>query len=291
MKRNTPLFATIATIAASVALAAAPAARAATAFKAQVTGSGPAVILIPGLASAAEVWQGTVEHLCGPRQCHALTLAGFAGQPAIDGPLLPQVEQQLSDYIARNKLDKPVIIGHSLGGFLALKFAADHPDQVARVVVVDSLPALGAMQAPQATPEQLKQMAAGVRARMLSADDATYAASQRHTVSTMVTRPEDAERIMQTGRGSDRKTVAGAMAELLEADLREDVAKIKAPTLVLGAWAAYKDYAPRAAIEAVYTSQYGKLPGVRIEMADTARHFIMYDDPAWMYDRIDAFLK
>lgn len=277
--------------AAATALFAALPAHAAPAFKAEVTGSGPAVILIPGLASSGEVWQGTAQHLCGPRQCHVLTLAGFAGQPAIDGPLLPQVERQLSDYIAANKLGKPVIIGHSLGGFVALRFAIDHPDQVERLVIVDSLPALGAMQAPQSTPEQLRQMAAGIRERMLAADDAAFAESQRRNVAMMVTSPADVERIMQMGRGSDRRTVAGAMAELLEADLRDDVAKIQAPTLVLGAWAAYKDYAPRSAIEAVYTSQYGKLPGVRIEMAETARHFIMVDDPAWMYDRIDRFLK
>lgn len=275
----------------AIALSASSTAHAGAAFKAEVTGSGPAVILIPGLASAAEVWQGTTRHLCGPRQCHALTLAGFAGQPAIGGPLLPQVVRQLSDYIAANKLGKPVIIGHSLGGLLALRFAIDHPDQVERLVIVDSLPAFGAMQAPQATPEQLRQMAAGVRQGMLAADDASYADAQRRNVAMMVTRAEDVERIMRTGRSSDRNTVAGAMAELLETDLRDDVAKIRAPTLVLGAWAAYKDFAPRSAIEAVYTSQYGKLPGVRIEMAETARHFIMYDDPAWLYDRIDYFLK
>jgi alpha-beta hydrolase superfamily lysophospholipase len=74
-------------------------------------------------------------------------------------------------------------------------------------------------------------------------------------------------------------------------DLRDDVSRIKAPTLVLGTWIAYKDYAPKEAIAAVYTTQYAKLPGVRVEMADNARHFIMYDDPTWMYDRIDNFLN
>jgi pimeloyl-ACP methyl ester carboxylesterase len=107
----------------------------------------------------------------------------------------------------------------------------------------------------------------------------------------MVTAPADAERIVGWGQKSDRKTVVNAMYELLSTDLRSDVARIQSPTLVLGAWAAYKDYAPRAAIEQVYAGQYAKLPGAKIELADTARHFIMYDQPAWMYDRIDYFLK
>jgi pimeloyl-ACP methyl ester carboxylesterase len=286
MKRN--LF--IAIVATLVCMASSKAATA-PAFKADVVGSGEPVILIPGLASSGEVWNGTVQHLCGPRQCHVLTLAGFAGQPAIEGPLLPQVEQQLSAYIAQHKLGKPAIIGHSLGGFVALQFAAAHPDQAGKLVIVDALPALAATQAPGVTAEQLQQIAAGTRERMLGQDDASYAAGQRRTAATMVTAPADAERIVGWGQKSDRKTVVNAMYELLSTDLRSDVARIQSPTLVLGAWAAYKDYAPRAAIEQVYAGQYARLPGVKIEMADHARHFIMVDEPAWMYDRIDYFLK
>jgi pimeloyl-ACP methyl ester carboxylesterase len=266
-------------------------ARAASAFKAEVTGSGPAVILIPGLASSGEVWQGTVQHLCGPRQCHVLTLAGFAGQPAIEGELLPQVERQLADYIAANRLGKPVVIGHSLGGFVALRFATAHPEMVDKLVIVDSLPALGAIQMPTVTADQLRQMAAATRERMLAGDDATFVANQRRYAATLASKPEDVERIAGWGQRSDRRTVTGAMAELIATDLRSDLARVKAPTLVLGTWIAYKDYAPREATEQVYRTQYAKLPGVQVEMADSARHFIMYDDPAWMYDRIDRFLR
>lgn len=266
-------------------------AQAASAFKTEVSGAGPAVILIPGLASSGEVWQGTVQHLCGPRQCHVLTLAGFAGEPAIDGKLLPQVENQLADYIATRKLGKPVVIGHSLGGFVAMRFAAAHPDMVGKLVIVDSLPALGATQVPDITAGQLEQMATTMRDRMLASDDAAYAASQRLAVATMASKPEDVDRIAGWGLRSDRKAVAGAMHELMASDLRNDLARIKAPTLVLGTWVAYREFAPRDAIEHVYKAQYAKLPGVKVEMADSARHFIMYDDPAWMYDRIDRFLK
>jgi pimeloyl-ACP methyl ester carboxylesterase len=289
MKRHRMIAAVAATLAATL-LAHLPA-HAASAFKAEVRGSGPAVILIPGLASAGDVWQDTAAHLCGPRQCHVLTLAGFAGQPAIEGPLLPQVTQQLADYIAANRLGKPVVIGHSLGGYVALKLAIDHPEQVGRLVIVDALPALGATQVPSLTREQLQQSAAAMRERMLASDGAAFAAGQRQTLATMVSKPAEIDRIAAWGAASDRTTVINAMYELLAGDLRDDIARIAAPTLVLGTWIAYKDYAPRAAIEQVYRSQYGKLPAARIDMAEKARHFIMVDDPAWLYDRIDTFLN
>ena len=278
---------------AGVLLAGAGQAAAPTAFTAEVTGQGRPLILIPGLASSGEVWQGTVARLCGPqatRQCHVLTLAGFAGVPAIAGDLLAQAEQQLADYIVAKKLAQPAIIGHSLGGFVALKMAIDHPRQTGKLVIVDSLPALGAAQLPSSTPEQLQAMATQMQAAMRAQDAAGASASQRRTVSGMASAPADVERIIGWGQRSDRETVINAMGTLIASDLRQDVAKIKSPTLVLGTWIAYKDYAPRAAIEATFQRQYAQLPGVRIALADTARHFIMYDQPGWMVARIEQFL-
>jgi len=266
---------------------------AAPAFKIDVTGNatGAPMILIPGLASSGAVWDGTVQRYCGARRCHVLTLAGFAGVPAIDGPLLATAEQQLSEYIAANKLAQPVIVGHSLGGFLALKLAADHPEQVGRLVIVDSLPALAAVQMPSITSAQMKEMAAGMRARMLGMDAAAHQAGQLQTLRTMITGEADVQRALAWGRESDRTTVANAMADLMGQDLRQDVARIKAPTLVMGSWIAYKDFGTREQFLQTYQDQYRQLPGVTIEMADNARHFIMLDDPDWMYDRIDQFLK
>jgi pimeloyl-ACP methyl ester carboxylesterase len=261
-----------------------------TAFTVEVTGRGKPVILIPGLASSGEVWKGTVAHFCERRECHVLTLAGFAGVPAIDSPLLPAVEKGLAEYIDAKHLDRPVVVGHSLGGFLALKLAADYPDKVGRLVIVDSLPALGATQVPDITPEQLKTMADRMRDSMLKQDPSTLAESQRRVVASMVTSPEDRERVYAWGMKSDRPAVLNAMHDLMASDIRNDLERIKAPTLVLGSWIAYKEYAPRSAIEATYTGQYRKLAGVKIELSDSGRHFIMYDDPEWMYQRMDAFL-
>ena len=277
----------------SVLLAGAGQAAAPKAFTVDVTGQGRPLILIPGLASSGEVWQATVARLCGPqaaRQCHVLTLAGFAGVAPIEGDLLAQVEQELADYIGARKLGQPAIIGHSLGGFLALKMAIDHPARTGKLVIVDSLPALGATQLASITPPQLQAMATQMQSAMRAQDGATYAASQRRAVSGMASAPADVERIIGWGQRSDRETVIKAMGTLMASDLRQDVAKVQSATLVLGTWIAYKDYAPRAAIEATFQQQYAQLPGVKIALADTARHFIMYDQPDWMYARIEQFL-
>jgi pimeloyl-ACP methyl ester carboxylesterase len=292
MKRTLSHALHIVRLTAALLLAAALPAQSATAFKAEVTGSGPAVILIPGLASSGEVWQDTAAHLCQQRQCHILTLAGFAGVPALpDAQLLPAAEQQLADYIASNHLDKPLVIGHSLGGFLGMKLAIDHPDKVGRLVIVDALPALAATQAPNASKAQLQGIAAGLRDAMQKQDATTFGTMQQRSVASMVTSPQQAQRIAAWGKVSDRATITNAMYDILASDLRDDVARIQAPTLVLGTWVAYQAFATKDIVEAGFRAQYAKLPNVQIAMAATARHFVMVDEPEWMYARIDQFLQ
>lgn len=289
MKQTVAKF--LAAAAATVVMASAGAAASHPAFNVEVHGSGQPIILIPGLASPAAVWDDSVKHFCGQRQCHVLSLAGFAGVPAVQGPFIGNVEQQLSDYIKANKLDKPIVMGHSLGAFIGLKLAADHPEQVSRLVVVDTLPAIGARAQPDISAQQLKDMAEGMRQQMLKQSNDEATAHMKYTLSTMVTNPATADQLLAWGTKSDRATVANAMYEMTADDLRNDLARIQAPTLVLGSWVAYKQYGPREMFESTYRSQFAKLPKVTITLSDTAKHFIMYDDPAWMYANVDKFLK
>jgi pimeloyl-ACP methyl ester carboxylesterase len=74
------------------ALVTAPTAEPRMPFKADVVGQGPAIIFIPGLNSSGAVWEAIVRELRDRHTCHVLTLAGFAGEPAIAPPFLPPSE-------------------------------------------------------------------------------------------------------------------------------------------------------------------------------------------------------
>ncbi len=264
---------------------------AAPVFDVHVTGSGPDVLLIPGLASSGATWDGVVAHLAPHYRCHVFTLAGFAGVPAAPGAPLDTAEAAIDGYVRAQHLHAPVVIGHSLGGFVALRLAIDHPDDVGRLVIVDALPALGATRMDSLTPEQLHEFAAQMRQQLATQDDAHFAAAQAGQIATLVTAPADVARVQAWARGSDRATVVAAMSDMLGDDLRPRLQRVHAPTLVMGSWAAYKEVSTLEASRAVYARQYRDLAGVRIEMAPTARHFIMLDDPAWFDATLDAFLS
>ena len=93
-----------------------------------VTGTGRPMILIPGIACGGDVWDDSVVHFKNTYQCHVVSLAGFAGQPGISGPLLERVRDALITYINEQKLDRPIIVGHSLGGFVGVSLGASIPD-------------------------------------------------------------------------------------------------------------------------------------------------------------------
>ena len=100
-------------------------------FSVKVTGKGQPMILIPGLMSSGAVWDGTVAHYASAYQCHVLTLAGFAGQPPSPAtPFLGSVRDAVADYIRREGLNRPILVGHSLGGVLAFSIAAQYPELV-----------------------------------------------------------------------------------------------------------------------------------------------------------------
>jgi pimeloyl-ACP methyl ester carboxylesterase len=107
---------------------------------------------------------------------------------------------------------------------------------------------------------------------------------------TMVEKESDFKRIVAWGLASDRTAVTDAMVELFSADLRDDIAKIKSPTLVMGSYIGYPS-ATHDAVEANLRRQYAKLKGAEIQVTDKAHHFIMWDDPEWIFGHMDRFLR
>jgi len=151
-----------------------------------VTGQGPDVILIHGLSSSPDVWDTTVRAVPGYRY-HLVHVAGMGGRPPganAQGPVVAPVAEEIARYIREAGLQRPAIVGHSLGGAWAMLVAARHPELVGRLMVVDMLPFMGAMfGGPRATPESVRPIAEQFRQGMLASTGPqreTMAADHRH---------------------------------------------------------------------------------------------------------------
>jgi len=255
-------------------------------FSVEVHGSGPPVVLIPGLTCGGNVWDATVEHLEPHHEVHVVTLAGFAGQPRTsDGPLLEPVRDALADYL-RN-LDEPVVIGHSLGGFMALWLSSSEPDVLAGAIAVDGLPALGVLMTGDA--DAVGPLADQLQAQMASLSQDEFAAQTLHTLQAQITDASEAERIAEVSGRSDPATVGQAMAEMLHNDLREQISRTKAPILLIGAGAGTE--AQVAARAEQYRAQVARIPSHEVVFLPDTRHFVMLDAPQPFFDEVDRFLE
>ena len=105
-----------------------------------VAGQGKPLVLVHGLAGRAENWLTLVpEFIRNGYRVYALDLLGYgrSDQPDVDYSIALQSDI-LKQFLDSQQLQQPDIAGWSMGGWISLKFAAEHPDRVDRLVLLDS---------------------------------------------------------------------------------------------------------------------------------------------------------
>jgi N-formylmaleamate deformylase len=249
------------------------------------------MILIPGLASGSNVWDGTVAHFKGRYQCHVLTLAGFAGQPAIAGPFLEKVCDGIVKYIYDQKLDHPVIIGHSLGGMMAFWVAETAPAEVGPIISVDGVPFFSALMDPTATHESTLPMAEQFRSMYAGFTAEQFIENNHQFLSMMITASTNVDLVDSLGDKSDPKAVGQAFYDLVTTDLRPGLKSIQAPVLLIGSDAMAPDEDSKTKTHQAYSAQIATVPHHKLVFAPTARHFIQLDDPDFFCRETETFLK
>ena len=258
----------------------------------KTSGSGKDVILIPGLSSSPRVWTEMMQAVPGYRY-HLVQVAGFAGVPKggnAEGVIAAPVAAEIARYIKDEKLNKPALIGHSMGGTMGLMIAARHPDAVSKLMVVDMLPFLGKLFGPQMTTESVKPIAASLQAQVSNPDPAQRKLRVEAAIASMVNTQAMRQAAVDDGLGSDIDVSARAYHELFVTDLMPELPKIAVPTTVL-----YVN--PKAMgktdaqIGELYQGSYAGLKQGKVKFFPDSAHFIMWDQPARFAAEVKAFLE
>lgn len=254
--------------------------------------SGPDVVLIPGLVSSSAVWDGIATHLEKDHRLHIVQVDGFAGTPPNgnkDGAVIGPTMEAVHDYIVSHHLKAPAVIGHSMGGLMGIMLARRHPDDVGRLMIVDSLPffsvLMGAQDVASAEP-----MAAKMRDGLMAASADGFAQRQEATIDRLVKSPDGRKLALAWSLASDRSVGARAAYDAMTTDMRAELPMITRPVTMLYPWDATSPF-PQAAVDALYQSNYATLPNKTLKRIDGSYHFIMLDQPAAFTAAVDAFLK
>ena len=103
-------------------------------------GTGSPVVLIPGLASPAAVFDDVAAKIGSRHRLILVQVNGFAGAAPGAAPLdglIPGAVDELAGWLAANHIQKPPVIGHSMGGLMAMMLAKRHPEAAGRLMVVE----------------------------------------------------------------------------------------------------------------------------------------------------------
>lgn len=245
-------------------------------FTVKVTGHGRPVIFIPGLGCPGAVWDDTVARLTAPGgpgiQAHVITIAGFAGVPPIKPPLVATVRHDLVRYISAHQLDAPILVGHSLGGYLAYWVAATAPDQVGGAIVVDAGPSFG----------DDVETARALRNTWAQAGDDELPDMIRAAYTSMVRDPKRIEPFIPAITRSDREAIGNAIYELVTTDLSSLLPKIRVPVLLVLSDGGLKDR---------YRQQAAPVPHLDVVVVPHTGHFVMLDDPDGFVQLVEKFIE
>lgn len=254
-------------------------------FEVEITGEGQPILLLPGFTCTGDVWKETVAVLSETYECHVFTLAGFGNVAPVETPWLPKIKDGLIEYVKKNKLTSPIIIGHSLGGTLGLWMSSLEPTLFEKLIIVDAIPSAGALMIPDFSPEKMAYDTP-YNNRLLSMNDSDFKEMASQMAAFMSLNKDKHTQITDWMLEADRNTYVYGYTDLLKLDLRETIENIKIPVVLLAA-----TYPNKEIVKANYDKQYARLKNLTVFYADDSAHFIMYDQPEWFMNHIKKQLK
>ncbi|MCU0418149.1 MAG: alpha/beta hydrolase [Cyclobacteriaceae bacterium] len=254
--------------------------RAQSPFHVAVKGKGQPILLFPGFGCPGEVWDEAVAELSKTHQCHVFTFAGFGNVPPIEGPWLEKIKNGVLAYVKENRLARATLLGHSLGGTLSLWLASTEPGLFARVIAVDALPCSAALMIPNYRGEPIAYDNPQSNT-MMQMDSAAFNSTNAQSMPYLCRNTEKQKLLLRWMNQADRKTYVHGYIDMLNLDLRAAIAQITIPVVVLGA--ANPD---RDTVEKTYRAQYEKLPATIFHYAENSAHFVMYDQPQWLLQKL-----
>jgi esterase len=102
--------------------------------------SGPPVLILHGLLGSARNWSSFARQISATHRVFALDLRNHGASPCADRMTYDEMAEDVRAFMARQGLPAASVIGHSMGGKVAMRLALAHGEQVLRLVVVDVAP-------------------------------------------------------------------------------------------------------------------------------------------------------
>lgn len=247
----------------------------------ELAGDGPEVVLVHGLGLDRDMWQWLLPDL-GAFRVLAYDLFGHGASPDPDGiPSLMMLARQILGLMDHCGIDRAAIVGFSLGGMIARRFAIDHPERTRALAILNS--------AHDRTDAERASIQKRVAQASVEGPAATVEAALERwfTAPFRVGHPEITDQV-RAWVLANRPTVYPQIYRVLvegDAEIAESLRTIACPTLVMTG-AEDLGNSPemtRRMAEAIPGAEAIVLPGLR--------HMGLAEDPAAFNTPLIGFLK
>jgi pimeloyl-ACP methyl ester carboxylesterase len=255
------------------------------------------MILVPGLSCDASVFSTFMDRNAAQYTMYAVTLAGNGGSAPLPDPNDPAYEHTpwlaaadaaLAALVADRNLDQPVILGHSLGGLLALRCSAEHPGLFRAAVTLDGYTAF-----PLLTPMTPAQRAAFVDDRLaksLFASTAGFAARQRISIAGLVTSPQRAKELGDLSAKTPPEVTLRYLLEVTASDITNLLKQSNTPALAITAASGLTPDMTARAESTIHTA-FDPTKNITLVVLVNSRHFIQDDAPEALDQSLATFLS
>lgn len=252
-----------------------------------VQGEGSPVVLIHGFLDSHRTWRYNKDALAQKHRVYAIDVLGFGSSQRVRAPIytLKQQSRFLHEFFESQNINRADVIGHSMGGALALQFAYDFPASVHQVVLIAPatylyrrLPRYGFKRVPR----RVSRGVLGIYEKIQgdTGNPLRYAYGDPSRVT------DDARNIrtrMMRVRGQHDALISMSRCSP-EADVPESLAQVTVPTLII--WGT-KDRVVPVSDAARHIKD---MPHARLEMIETAGHLPHEEEPATVNELVMSFL-
>lgn len=294
MFESVTVWACVATAAASSAAAKTPLGHV------EQRGTGPTpMVLIAGVACDWTVWEAFMDRNKDAYTMYAVTLPGMAGTTA---PPKPETEggtpwfdasiAALNALINDKGLSKPVVVGHSLGGHLALRLALDHPESVGRVIMLDALPSFPVGGGSIVGDQRIAIIDGILTPNLRQQDSSQWQDSFAREAMSMVSSGDRSDEIREMLRKTGGDVTLQYFIEGLRSDQAPRLGSLQVPTLMI---AAMNDKLPAGMNQdqarAFWAGIDEQSDKVQVVIFENTRHFVMDDRSAATDAAVRAFIE
>ncbi|MGJ3699630.1 alpha/beta fold hydrolase [Variovorax sp. AFSI2.2] len=106
----------------------------------EALGSGPAVVILHGLFGAGRNWKQVAEALAADHRVYLPDARNHGASPWAESMSYVEMAGDVLALIEREQLQRPFVIGHSMGGKTAMALALSHPEAIGGIAVIDIAP-------------------------------------------------------------------------------------------------------------------------------------------------------